>query len=81
MVTMSAPRSNTRRTRATIEGSAFTEGKRMVTRTELRGARWATATLPRLPSSTMRRCHTSSSIHSVPGVARWARAASMPGQS
>ena len=64
MVAMSAPRSNTRFTRATMAGNARTSGNSMVTATALRSGRWATATLPRLPSSSMRRCHTPSSIHS-----------------
>ena len=66
MVAMSAPRSNTRRTRATIDGRALTQGNRIVTRTAWRAGRWPTATLPRFPSTSMPRCQTSSSIHSLP---------------
>ena len=73
-------RSNTRRTWATMAGSAFTR-KRMVASTALRSGKCATATLPCLPSTSMRRCQTSWSIHSVPDVARNESAASMPGQS
>ena len=81
MVAMSALRSNTRRTRATMVGSAFTEGKWIVTSTELRSGKCATATLLRLPSRSMLRCQTSLSIHSVPGVARNESADSIPDQS
>ena len=70
-----------RQTRATMIGSAFTEGKRIVTSTELRSGKCATATLLRLPSRSMLRCQTSLSIHSMPGVARNESADSIPGQS